>query len=74
MHNRNIKKAKYVSMGETLHNDVIYVAVNQDVRESKSTLLWTLKTLPVKKLCLLHVHIPFSLNSSCKSFRLIIYV
>ncbi|KAJ4914604.1 U-box domain-containing protein 54 [Raphanus sativus] len=51
-------------MGETLPNDVIYVAVNQDVRESKSTLLWALKTLPVKKLCLLHVHIPFSLNSS----------
>ncbi|CAH8316456.1 unnamed protein product [Eruca vesicaria subsp. sativa] len=51
-------------MGETVHNDVIYVAVNQDVRESKLTLLWTLKTLPVKKLCLLHVHVPFSLNSS----------
>ncbi|KAF3610345.1 hypothetical protein DY000_02044117 [Brassica cretica] len=51
-------------MGEPLHNDVIYVAVNQDVRESKSTLLWTLKTFPAKKVCLLHVHIPSSLNSS----------
>ncbi|ESQ36797.1 hypothetical protein EUTSA_v10008431mg [Eutrema salsugineum] len=51
-------------MGETLHNDAIYVAVNQNVRESKLTLLWTLRTLPVKKLCLLHVHLPFSLTAS----------
>ncbi|VVA89623.1 unnamed protein product [Arabis nemorensis] len=51
-------------MGETLYNDTIYVAVNQDVRESKSTLLWTLRNFHVKKLCLLHVHIPFSLTAS----------
>ncbi|KAL1217094.1 U-box domain-containing protein 54 [Cardamine amara subsp. amara] len=44
--------------------DAIYVAVNQDVRESKKTLLWTLKDLQVKKLCLLHVHHPFSLTAS----------
>lgn len=49
-----------------MYSDVIHVAVNQDVRESERTLLWTLKTLPVKKLCLLHVHIPFSRNASCK--------
>ncbi|CAG7881198.1 hypothetical protein BRARA_C02319 [Brassica rapa] len=53
-------------MGETLYSNVTYVAVNQDFRESKLNLLWTLKTLRVKKLCLLQVHIPFSLNpSSC---------
>uniref|UniRef100_A0A1J3K1K9 RING-type E3 ubiquitin transferase n=1 Tax=Noccaea caerulescens TaxID=107243 RepID=A0A1J3K1K9_NOCCA len=51
-------------MGETLHNDAIYVAVGQDVRESKSTLSWTLKNLHVKKLCLLHVHLPLSLTTS----------
>ncbi|EOA38286.1 hypothetical protein CARUB_v10009781mg [Capsella rubella] len=44
--------------------DNIYVAVNQDVRESKSTLLWTLKTLQVNKIFLLHVHLPFSLTTS----------
>ncbi|KAJ0239913.1 U box domain-containing protein [Hirschfeldia incana] len=53
-------------MGETFYSDVTYVAVNQDVRESTKTLLWTLKTLPVQKLCLLHVHIPFSLNPSSR--------
>ena len=53
-------------MGETLYSNVTYVAVNQDFRESKLNLLWTLKTLRVKKLCLLQVHIPFSLNPSCK--------
>ncbi|KAG2332058.1 hypothetical protein Bca52824_003238 [Brassica carinata] len=47
-----------------MYSDVVYVAVNQDVRESERTLLWTLKTLHVKKLCLLHVHIPFSRNAS----------
>ncbi|CAH8383787.1 unnamed protein product [Eruca vesicaria subsp. sativa] len=53
-------------MGETLNSDVVCVAVNQDVRESKLNLSWTLKTLRAKKICLLHVHIPFSLNpSSC---------
>ncbi|KAF8113796.1 hypothetical protein N665_0045s0039 [Sinapis alba] len=54
-------------MGGTLYRDVTYVAVNQDFQESKLTLLWTLKTLTVKKLCLLLVHIPFSKNpSSCE--------
>ncbi|CAN8310850.1 unnamed protein product [Cochlearia groenlandica] len=53
-------------MGETLHNDTLYVAVNQYVRESKSTLLWTLKTLHAKKICLVHVHLPFSFTTcSC---------
>ncbi|WZZ40677.1 hypothetical protein YC2023_036936 [Brassica napus] len=49
-------------MGETLYSDVIYVAVNQYVPESELNLLWTLKTLRVKKLCLLQVLIPFSPN------------
>ncbi|XP_010479963.1 PREDICTED: U-box domain-containing protein 54-like [Camelina sativa] len=44
--------------------DDIYVAVNQDVRESKSTLSWALKTLQVNKIFLLHVHLPFSLTTS----------
>jgi hypothetical protein len=44
--------------------DAIYVAVNQDVRESKKTLLWALKNLQVKKIFLLHVHLPFSLTTS----------
>ncbi|KAH0890054.1 hypothetical protein HID58_052483 [Brassica napus] len=52
-------------MGETLYSDVIYVAVNQYVPESELNLLWTLKTLRVKKLCLLQVLIPFSPNPSC---------
>ncbi|XP_013627208.1 PREDICTED: U-box domain-containing protein 54-like [Brassica oleracea var. oleracea] len=52
-------------MGETLYSDVIYVAVNQCVPESELNLLWTLKTLRVKKLCLLQVLIPFSPNPSC---------
>jgi len=51
--------------------DAIYVAVNQDVRESKKTLLWALKNLQVKKIFLLHVHLPFSLTTSCKSFSFV---
>lgn len=39
-------------------NDVVHVAVKNDVRESRSTLLWALKNLGAKKVCILHVYQP----------------
>ncbi|KFK42517.1 hypothetical protein AALP_AA1G004700 [Arabis alpina] len=48
-------------MAEAL-NDHVYVAVSKDVGESKSTLLWALRTLRLKKLFLLHVHQPTPMN------------
>lgn len=61
-------------MGETLYSDVIYVAVNQYVPESELNLLWTLKTLRVKKLCLLQVLIPFSPNPCKYILYILLYV
>lgn len=61
-------------MGETLYSDVIYVAVNQYVPESELNLLWTLKALRVKKLCLLQVLIPFSPNPCKYILYILLYV
>lgn len=55
------------SMAEALNDDPVYVAVSKDVRESKSTLLWALRNLRLKKLFLLHVHQQISMNPTCKA-------
>ncbi|XP_010556544.1 PREDICTED: putative U-box domain-containing protein 55 isoform X2 [Tarenaya hassleriana] len=47
-------------MTELMGDDVVYVAVKRDVRESETTLLWALKNLGAKKVCILHVHRPKS--------------
>lgn len=46
--------AELMAMG----NDVVHVAVKNDVRESRSTLLWALRNLGAKKVCILHVYQP----------------
>ncbi|XP_040999759.1 U-box domain-containing protein 33-like [Juglans microcarpa x Juglans regia] len=38
--------------------DIIYVAVSKDVKESKSTVIWTLQNSGGKKVCIIHVHQP----------------
>ncbi|TQE00512.1 hypothetical protein C1H46_013868 [Malus baccata] len=38
--------------------DMIYVAVGKDVKESKSTLVWAVHNSGGKKICLVHVHQP----------------
>nr|AND01123.1 hypothetical protein [Linum usitatissimum] len=43
---------------ESETEDTIYVAVGRNSDESKSTLLWTVRNFPGKKICLLHVHQP----------------
>ncbi|KAI8030901.1 U-box domain-containing protein 33 [Camellia lanceoleosa] len=40
------------------NTNTIFVAVGKNVKESKSTLLWAVKSFPRKKICLLHVHEP----------------
>lgn len=51
-------------MAKALNEDPVYVAVSQDVDESRLTLLWALRT--VKKLHLLHVHQLIFMTPSCK--------
>jgi hypothetical protein len=48
-------------------DDPVYVAVSEDVDQSRLTLLWALKTLRAKKLHLLHVHQLISMTPSCKT-------
>ncbi|KAF3585103.1 hypothetical protein F2Q69_00025523 [Brassica cretica] len=43
-------------------DDPVYVAVNKDAGESRSTLTWALRHLQFNKLFLLHVHLPISMN------------
>lgn len=38
--------------------EMIYVLVGKDVKESESTLKWALRNFGAKKLCILHVHQP----------------
>lgn len=48
-----------------IDDDPVYVAVNKDVGESRSTLTWALRHLQFKKLYLLHLHQPISMNPTC---------
>lgn len=41
--------------------DMIYVAVGKNVKESKSILLWALQNFGGKRICILHVHQPAQL-------------
>lgn len=36
--------------------EMVYVSVSKDVKESESTLMWAVRNFPGKKLCILHVH------------------
>lgn len=56
--------------------DIIYVAVGKDVKESKSTLVWALHNSGGKKICIIHVHVPAQMIplSKSKNIHLYIYV
>ncbi|KAL1830289.1 hypothetical protein ACET3Z_008701 [Daucus carota] len=43
---------------EEVQEEMIYVLVGKDVKESESTLKWALRNFGAKKLCILHVHQP----------------
>ena len=47
--------------------DMIYVAVGKDVKDSKSTLLWAVHNSGGKKICILHVHQPAQMIPLSKS-------
>lgn len=47
--------------------DIIYVAVAKDVKDSKSTLVWTLQKSGGKKVCIIHVHQPAQMIPMSKS-------
>ena len=47
--------------------DIVYVAVGKDVKESKSTLVWALQNSGGKKICIVHVHVPAQMIPLCKS-------
>ena len=62
------RRVERITMAEALIEDPVYVAVNKDVGESRSTLTWALRHLQFKKLYLLHVHLPISMNPTCNNF------
>jgi predicted metalloendopeptidase len=39
-------------------DEVIYVAVSKDVKESKLNLIWAIQNSGGKKICILFVHVP----------------
>ncbi|KAI4378006.1 hypothetical protein MLD38_015553 [Melastoma candidum] len=47
-----------VSGGVRQREEMLYVAVGKDVKESKSTLIWAVHNSGGKKICLLHVLVP----------------
>lgn len=47
--------------------DKIYVAVAKDVKESKSTVIWTVQHSGGKKVCIIHVHQPAQMIPLSKS-------
>jgi hypothetical protein len=47
--------------------DMIYVAVGKEMKESKSILLWALQNSGGKRICILHVHQPAQLIPFSKS-------
>lgn len=50
-------------------NDVVHVAVKSDVRESRSTLLWALRNLGAKKVCILHVYQPKTASPAARKLE-----
>jgi hypothetical protein len=57
--------AELMAMG----NDVVHVAVKSDVRESRSTLLWALRNLGAKKVCILHVYQPKTASPAARKLE-----
>ncbi|EOA36842.1 hypothetical protein CARUB_v10008712mg [Capsella rubella] len=57
--------AELMAMG----SDVVHVAVKNDVRESRSTLLWALKNLGAKKVCILHVYQPKTASPAARKLE-----
>ncbi|XP_020869666.1 putative U-box domain-containing protein 55 isoform X2 [Arabidopsis lyrata subsp. lyrata] len=57
--------AELIAMG----NDVVHVAVKSDVRESRSTLLWALRNLGAKKVCILHVYQPKTASPAARKLE-----
>ena len=54
---------------EEVQEEMIYVLVGKDVKESESTLKWALRNFGAKKLCILHVHQPSKkIPTPCKIF------
>ncbi|XP_010474775.1 PREDICTED: putative U-box domain-containing protein 55 isoform X2 [Camelina sativa] len=57
--------AELMAMG----SDVVHVAVKNDVRESRSTLLWALKNFGAKKVCILHVYQPKTASPAARKLE-----
>ncbi|CAG7908786.1 unnamed protein product [Brassica rapa] len=57
--------AELMAMG----NDVVHVAVKKDVKESRSTLVWALRNLGAKKVCILHVYQPKTASPAARKLE-----
>ncbi|CAN7085607.1 unnamed protein product [Brassica oleracea var. botrytis] len=57
--------AKLMAMG----NYVVHVAVKNDVKESRSTLVWALRNLGAKKVCILHVYQPKTASPAARKLE-----
>ncbi|CDY15162.1 BnaC05g00410D [Brassica napus] len=57
--------AELMAMG----NDVVHVAVKNDVKESRSTLVWALRNLGAKKVCILHVYQPNTASPAARKLE-----
>lgn len=47
--------------------NTVFIAVGKNVKESKSVILWAVKSFTGMKFCLLHIHQPPQLVTLCKS-------
>ena len=59
-----------IAVGE---EEMVYVSVSKNVKESESTLKWAVRNFHGKKLCILHVHQPSKKKPSSKQISSIIY-
>ncbi|AAF78397.1 Contains similarity to a putative protein T2J13.100 gi/6522560 from Arabidopsis thaliana BAC T2J13 gb/AL132967 [Arabidopsis thaliana] len=68
---RKRRRKERTSMAElmAMGNDVVHVAVKSDVRESRSTLLWALRNLGAKKVCILHVYQPKTASPAARKLE-----
>uniref|UniRef100_M4EWQ9 RING-type E3 ubiquitin transferase n=1 Tax=Brassica campestris TaxID=3711 RepID=M4EWQ9_BRACM len=57
--------AELMAMGD----DVVHVAVKNDVKESRSTLVWALRNLGAKKVCILHVYQPKTASPAARKLE-----
>lgn len=56
--------AELMAMGNDVH-----IAVKNDVKESRSTLVWALRNLGAKKVCIFHVYQPKTASHAARKLE-----